>query len=118
MIKKFEVPIFQGMIRVVVKPTVTQGLEAINCTIDSCEDNTNGMCISFGSGKNLTIILREDVKISTIAHESYHAMNKIYSELGHTIDQENDEVGAYLLGWITQKVYDIWAAAIKKRDGL
>lgn len=40
---------------------------------------------------------------TTLAHECLHIANMILHARGITIDTENDEVQAYLLGWLMKK---------------
>ena len=42
----------------------------------------------------------EDIDFRTVAHESVHAANMIFYELGVKADTDNDEHLAYLVGWI------------------
>jgi hypothetical protein len=39
-----------------------------------------------------------------IAHEALHALDALFIEIGHQYDEENNEIGAYLIEWITNTV--------------
>lgn len=41
----------------------------------------------------------------TIAHELWHLTNYILRQVGIVADHDNDEPGAYLNGWLTERVY-------------
>lgn len=43
---------------------------------------------------------------ATIAHESYHVVNFIFQNIGHSHDPKNDELPAYLLGHIANIITD------------
>lgn len=42
----------------------------------------------------------EDIDFKTVSHESVHAADIIFAELGVKADTDNDEHLAYLVGWI------------------
>ena len=39
----------------------------------------------------------------TVAHEAFHCMNQIFEHIGFQIAYNNDEAGAYFLGWLVDK---------------
>ena len=49
-----------------------------------------------------------DVGVSIIAHESHHAKNSVWSIIGYEPQKDNDEVDAYLIGWIAKQVTDLY----------
>ena len=55
--------------------------------IGFCDYNNNGL---------ITIGVQSNVGVSVIAHESHHAKNSIWSLIGYTPQNDNDEVDAYL----------------------
>jgi hypothetical protein len=40
----------------------------------------------------------------TIAHEADHLCNQLFKSIGATVDVDNDESHAYLLGWIVKQI--------------
>lgn len=42
----------------------------------------------------------DDASIGTVTHEATHLVNQIFSYLGQEVDQINDEVQAYLSGYL------------------
>lgn len=56
--------------------------------------NFRGVIIRFRS--------MDDMDVKTISHESVHAANIIFAELGVKADTDNDEHLAYLVGWIAR----------------
>ena len=42
----------------------------------------------------------------TIAHECYHCINFICFDKGIELQLNNDEAQAYLMGWLTDKIWD------------
>lgn len=45
---------------------------------------------------------------STIPHECEHVKNYIWNFIGYTPSADNDEVDAYLLTYLYEKVTDVW----------
>lgn len=45
---------------------------------------------------------------STIAHESLHIVNAVWRYIGYEPQRDNDEVSAYLLTYIYQKITEIY----------
>lgn len=45
-----------------------------------------------------------EISHSTIAHESLHLSHEILKDIGHDASYENDEVQAYLLGYVVETV--------------
>lgn len=43
----------------------------------------------------------------SIAHESLHVVNFLFSHIGEIHSTEHDEPQAYLLGWVVEQVYKI-----------
>lgn len=56
----------------------------------------------------ITMGVQSNVGVSVITHESHHAKNSIWSFIGYTPQNDNDEVDAYLIGWIAKQVTDLY----------
>lgn len=54
---------------------------------------------------------------SVIAHEIVHAASYTFEHAGIKMDVENDEPFAYLVGWLTKKVYEVIDEHNSKRQG-
>lgn len=46
----------------------------------------------------------EDFKLSVITHEAVHVANRIFFNIGHTLEATNDEPQAYLTEWVFDQV--------------
>lgn len=57
----------------------------------------------------------EDIDFRTVAHESVHAANMIFYELGVKADTDNDEHLAYLVGWIADCCREVRSFECKKK---
>lgn len=71
------------------------------------DDTANGRCCWFiRDGANIiTLGVRRDLSdfMATTAHECYHAMNCCYEWFGARHDVDNDEPGAYFLGYLVRE---------------
>ena len=45
---------------------------------------------------------------STIAHEALHVVNGVWKSIGYQPQRDNDEVSAYLLTYIYEKIVDVF----------
>jgi len=53
----------------------------------------------------ITVVFNNQVSPRTVAHESLHILNWIFTERNIEYDFYNDEPAAYLLGWIVEQVH-------------
>lgn len=53
--------------------------------------------------------------VGDIAHESVHAANAIFDELGVAYDLVNDEHAAYLVGWIAKCCWEVLQKEVYKK---
>lgn len=49
---------------------------------------------------------KQSVTYGMISHEATHVVDDIFKTIGHTYDPDNNEVGAYLNEWITNKIFE------------
>ena len=54
--------------------------------------------------------------VGTIAHESLHAANAIFSDVDVAYDLNNDEHAAYLVGWVAKCCWKCLQKEIYKED--
>ena len=57
------------------------------------------------SGINYFLAFENNTKPDIIAHECFHFVNELFSHKGIIPDTENDEPGAYLMGWIVEECF-------------
>lgn len=58
-------------------------------------------------------ILGSDI-VGRIAHESLHAANSVFNELGIAYDLSNDEHAAYMVGWVAKCCWKVLQKEIYK----
>lgn len=58
-------------------------------------------------------ILGSDI-VGRIAHESLHAANSVFNELGIAYDLSNDEHAAYMIGWVAKCCWKVLQKEIYK----
>lgn len=46
----------------------------------------------------------KNISIGSCAHEAYHLVNRIFLRIGHSHDLVNDEMTAYLIGFLTNEI--------------
>ena len=56
----------------------------------------------------------DELTPSLVAHEAVHVVNFVYQHVGQKIDKDNDEVNAYHVGWVVDRVYEVKEEAEKQ----
>lgn len=111
--KRIRVSLYNCHITVSINDTITEGFKELNCSTDSNPEDFNAVTINFYNG-SIAVLLTRKSTIGTITHECSHVVNRIFDHIGYSLDMKNDEAHAYLLEWITQKVYDICNKEVNK----
>jgi hypothetical protein len=103
------VPIYFGTLQIVVTDNIKEAelklkMEPIDSPISYCSyvisnPKPNGV-------SRYTIFIKPDASLNIIVHESLHIVNMIFNERGIKHDTINDEPSAYLLGWVTDQIYN------------
>lgn len=77
----------------------------LNLNFDSKRfDGAGGKALEFESGDYVVWTKKTGKKaLSTLTHECLHVANMILKAKGISVDLENDEAQAYLLGWLVKK---------------
>lgn len=71
--------------------------------------------ISYGEPFSGTVAINSKCQ-STITHEAVHITDFVWKSIGYTPDRDNDEVTAYLLTYIYEKIYDVFIAHNNKKS--
>jgi hypothetical protein len=104
--KTIPLPIFNSEIRYARVKDVGRMAKKHGFTLSKDYDS---FCGRYSSGIFM-IVLSYDAKPGDVSHECLHATNYVLNHIGHKISTDNDEVQAYLLGYIFEKV---WAEFVK-----
>lgn len=67
----------------------------------------SGFCDYYKDGY-IRIAIKSSSKNSAIVHECEHAKNFVFKYIEYKSDINNDEVDAYLIGWIADKVTKLY----------
>lgn len=68
-----------------------------------------GMCTQFSNGQIIVRMPnypRTPADYGTLQHEIYHAAHYMRSHMGDTFTPESEESYAYLVGFLTKKIYE------------
>lgn len=98
--KRINIPLFNQAFWIVDKK---QAEDYVNA-----EQFVNGMwtaCVFEGYRRRISIcFLHKDIDESTIIHESVHLAHRILARVGIELDPYNDEVMAYLVPFVVNKI--------------
>ena len=104
MIKKVKIPIYFGEIVVIQKNKLSNIPKKWGIDFDfhgyaaTCyAKNTKSGCL------RIVIAFTKPTTPEIIAHEAYHAVSYLFSHNGIKHDTNNDEQGAFILGWIVNQ---------------
>lgn len=101
--KKVIIPIFDYHMKILIYDDKEELRGYINDS--DLEGYFRGMTI----GYPFECIVAIDAKHgSTIAHEALHVVNGVWRSIGYQPQRDNDEVSAYLLTYIYNKITDVW----------
>lgn len=80
------------------------GVEAAGCVMEDIpEGSCGGLCLNLLAGHRKVLVALLDSDPGTLAHELYHATWMILDYTGVKVDGQNDEAGAYLIGYLYSK---------------
>lgn len=106
--KKINIPIYFGQIIIIQKKKLSNIPNKWNIDFDfdfhgyaaTCyTKNTKDGCL------RIVIAFMNPTTPEIIAHESYHAVNYLFSHNGTKHDPNNDEQGAFILGWVVKQCH-------------
>jgi hypothetical protein len=118
MIKRYDPIIYPRKLLVVINPTykeikdnfIQEDKYLSEKQFDELSDNSNAVTVNSIFHRrskckgHLVIIFDETIGIKTIAHEAYHVVNAMMTELGE--EPKGDlEQNAYLLGWVAECIH-------------
>lgn len=109
---RVEIPTFHWSIDIVVTRDVVGYAKHINWQGGDREATTSGMNLFFDEELRSVIIIQPDASAGTIAHEAWHCVRRMLLHMGAGLD---NEVVAYHLGYLVNKMTDFKNAPLKKR---
>lgn len=108
--KMFHYSVFGTVIVCIITDNANESLEKRNLDQYAKRFKNDDLVINvdgfvFEALYNYYIVLKPNSTVGTIAHESSHAISKMFSDRGIIADYNNDEVFAYFLGNLVDAVY-------------
>lgn len=76
-----------------------------------------GYCAQNNSTGEIRIYIWSECGGSVITHEAVHCKNRIYRKIGQYQDLHNDEMEAYLTGYIAKKLTELLYKHKAKKEG-
>ena len=104
--KKVKIPIYFGEIIIIQANKLDHIPKKWNINFDFCgyaatcyTKNTKDGCL------RIVMAFMKPTTPEIIAHESYHAVSYLFSHCGIKHDVNNDEQGAFILGWVVKQCH-------------
>lgn len=113
-LKNIEIPIYKAVINVAVDKTCADAIglgelmEEYFGHFKAESENWFGAYLNNPEANLYCIVLAKDVTINTISHECFHAVMHIMKEKGIVYSAKSEECFAYVLGWLVEKVLDVF----------
>ena len=101
--KNINIPIFRLKLKIVVVDDIEEALE-IDTNINTEADP---LVIDHNNGTATVVIASNDM--SVISHECLHVKNAVWNRIGYSPNPVNDEVDAYLVGYLFDQVSKVVA---------
>lgn len=99
--KSFKIPIFKYIVEVFIIDTIDEGKSIYDKFYD-----VDGMTLDHLDRAMTSIIILNKMP-SIVAHECLHTKNCIFRYIGQKLDIDNDEVDAYTLEYLIEKVAEV-----------
>lgn len=117
-VQSLDIPLYGRRLHIIITANFTDDYPEINKKFHQDlteEDNTLGMSQKRGAHHMIIINAGRHRKIfkginieceiaDTISHEADHLCNQLFKGIGATVDIDNDEPHAYLLGWAVKQI--------------
>lgn len=104
--KKINIPIFDYKLAIIIADTLEEARSKFpNQDIDL--RSTKAVTFSNKSFGSAYVAIRSDSP-SSIIHESVHIKNSIWDYIGYQPQADNDEVDAYLVTYIYEKIMEVF----------
>lgn len=107
--RKIPIPIYGGTIIVVITDDIDVRTAALNHfkVDDPSLKDYQAVVLQSNSTLYYPALFSGKLSPGLIAHEAKHILNSLFQDIGQKLDQENDEVEAYLLSWIVNRIWEV-----------
>lgn len=105
-IKKFNIPIFYGTLIIIKTKDLSSCAREFNLNMGE-DDVYDAVTFKKVNKKGIInyYVIFNNTDPAIICHESLHVSHLILNSCGIILDSKNDEIQAYLTGWIFNKIY-------------
>lgn len=109
--ENIEIPLYRTVINLLIHDNCEKAVKMLSIIKKSYirEYDWGNMLGAYVAPPNQNIhaiVLAEDAGIDTISHECFHATMGVLQAKGIAYCEESEECFAYVLGYLTQKVWD------------
>ena len=113
--KTLKIPLYVGRLTIIIDedlPSIVKKYPALKK--DYLEKHG---AVTFWKGTNVyTALELKHITPGLIAHEAKHVVNRIFINIGHYLDLDNDEPECYLLSWVVNRIVDAHNELLKKSE--
>ena len=99
--KQIDIPIFGGKITIIIDKDLSYVQKKYKTR---CLKDFGAVTFRDKSEFKSYVVSFEELDYSLIAHESVHIVNFLFTDIGIELCRDNDELQAYLTGWIFEEI--------------
>lgn len=110
-LENIEIPVFRMVVNVMIHDTCEEAVKLshrMRKIYKAYRWNNMIGCYVYNEEKNIhAIVLSKGADVDTVSHECFHAVMKMLQIKGVVYCEESEETFAYLLGYLTGKVWEL-----------
>ena len=113
--KTLKIPLYVGRLTIIITENLTSLIKEYPALKEDFLKRHGA--VTFWEGTNIysAFELRQ-LTPGLIAHEAKHVTNRVFINIGHYLDLENDEPECYLLSWVVNRITDAHNDLLKKDE--
>lgn len=104
-----KIPIYFGKVEIIEVEDLNEIRDKYNFDANYSFSSTEAMVFNYPQPSGMLkyiMAFEKDPTPKVIAHECYHFVHFVFNDRGIKVETDNDEPGAYLMGWIFEQVYN------------
>jgi hypothetical protein len=100
--KNIAIPIYNSNLTIIVAEDISVVAKKYKLSVDV--KNFGAFTFKDETKYRHYVMVLEDDWRSNVVHELVHVVNHIYTDCAMTLDRQNDEPQAYLMGWLFDEI--------------
>lgn len=103
-VHKHQVPLYFQSMHIVVTENFKESMGKLKLKYNENFNIDDHEAFVTDQNDKIYVFLRSKASMSIIAHEAVHIVNYVFKQAHISLDLDNDEPQAYLMGWVVDKI--------------